>query len=145
MKPKLFALLILLATGATTAPNASSKPVVITPTDPVLHKHGRWDSASGTWWAGSGFQFVVSDLTLLTLHLGNQTTTPLAVAAVRVDYGDFTAVNVIPGTNVIPIPTGSKKDNRVVHINMEGWENNYMHLERIELNSVSKATLVGEF
>ncbi|CAE6462273.1 unnamed protein product [Rhizoctonia solani] len=116
MKPELFALFALLATGTAAAPNASSKPapVVLTPNHPLLHKHGRWDSAPGTWWAGSGFKLVASGLTSLTLHLGNHTTAPIAAAAVSVDYGDFTTVNVTAGTNVIPIPTASQKGNRVV-------------------------------
>ncbi|CAE6441253.1 unnamed protein product [Rhizoctonia solani] len=135
MKPELFAVFATVATGTIAAPNASSKPVVLTPNHPLLHKHGRWDSAPGTWWTGSGFKLVASGLTSLRLHLGNHTTAPQAAAAVSVDYSDFTTVNVTAGTNVITIPAGSQKGNRVVRINMEGWQNNRMHLERIELNS----------
>ncbi|CAE6348699.1 unnamed protein product [Rhizoctonia solani] len=137
MKSELFALLAVLASGATAAPDASAKPVVLTPNHPLLHKHGRWDSAPGTWWAGSGFKLVASGLTSLTLHLGNHTTAPQAAAAVSVDYSEFATVNITAGTNVITIPTSSgssKEANRVVRVNVEGWQNNRMHLERIELN-----------
>ncbi|CAE7176337.1 unnamed protein product [Rhizoctonia solani] len=137
MRPELFALFALLASGTTATPNTSSKPapVIITPDHPLLHKHGRWDSAPGTWWAGSGFKLVASGLTSLTLHLGNHTTAPVAAAAVSVDYSDFTTVNVTAGTNVITIPAASQKGNRVVRINTEGWQNNRLHLERIEMNA----------
>ncbi|CUA73169.1 hypothetical protein RSOLAG22IIIB_10611 [Rhizoctonia solani] len=137
MKPELFALLAFLASGTTAAPNGSSKPVVLAPNSPLLHKHGRWDSALGTWWAGTGFKFVASGLTSLTLHLGNRTTAPQIAAAVSIDYGGFTTINVTSGTNVIPLPglSGSQRGNRVVRINIEGWENNRMHLEHIELNT----------
>ena len=66
MKPELFALLAILATGTTAAPNASSKPapVVLTPTNPLLHKHGRWDSAPGTWYVIQATLWVAQGLIL---------------------------------------------------------------------------------
>ncbi|KAG8738584.1 hypothetical protein FRC11_001299, partial [Ceratobasidium sp. 423] len=132
--PELFVLFALLTSGTTAVPNASSKPVILTPNHPLLHKHGRWDSAPGTWWAGTGFKLVASGLTSLTLKLGNHTTAPQTAAALSVDYGDFVTVNVTAGTNVIPIPAAQKSGNRVVRINMEGWQDNRMHLESIKLN-----------
>ncbi|KAG8749092.1 hypothetical protein FRC12_013575 [Ceratobasidium sp. 428] len=126
----------LLIGGAAAAPGPSNKPVVILPDAPLLYKYGRWDSAPGTWWAGSGFKLVASGLTSLTLHLGNHSTTPQLAAALSVDYSDFATVNITAGANVIPIPTASAKGkNRVVRINVEGWQNNRLHLEKIELNA----------
>ena len=90
-------------------------------------------------WAGSGFKFVASGLTTLVLHLGNHTTAPQAAVALSVDYADFVTVNVSAGANNIPIPAASasaRGKNRVVRINVEGWQNNRMHLEKIELNAV---------
>ncbi|KAF8667967.1 GDSL-like Lipase/Acylhydrolase family [Rhizoctonia solani] len=137
MKPELFALFAFLAScSAAAPPSAAAKSVILTPNHPLLHKHGRWDSAPGTWWTGSGFKLVASGLTSLTLRLGNHTTAPQAAAAVSVDYGEFTTVNITAGTNIIPITTSltSSRGNRVVRVNMEGWQNNRMHLERIEIN-----------
>ncbi|KAG9082958.1 hypothetical protein FRC07_014052, partial [Ceratobasidium sp. 392] len=128
----------LFVGGITAAPSSSSKPVVLLPDAPLLHKHGRWDSAPGTWWAGSGFKLVASCLTSLTLHLGNHSTSPQLAAALSVDYSDFTTVNITAGANVIPIPAvpaSAKGKNRVVRINVEGWQNNRLHLEKIELNT----------
>ncbi|KAF8599937.1 hypothetical protein BDV93DRAFT_538822 [Ceratobasidium sp. AG-I] len=116
----------------------SSKPVVLLPNAPLLHKHGRWDAAPGTWWAGSGFKLVASGLTTFALHLGNHTTAPQAAVALSVDYADFVTVNVTAGVNDIPIPAASasaKGKNRVVRINVEGWQNNRIHFEKIELNT----------
>ncbi|KAF8690999.1 GDSL-like Lipase/Acylhydrolase family, partial [Rhizoctonia solani] len=137
MKPELFALFAFLASCSAAAPSAAAKSVILTPDHPLLHRHGRWDPAPGTWWTGSGFKLAASGLTSLTLRLGNHTTAPQAAAAVSVDYGEFTTVNITAGTNIIPIPTSlsSSKGNRVVRVNMEGWQNNRMHLERIELNT----------
>ncbi|KAG8737952.1 hypothetical protein FRC10_007466 [Ceratobasidium sp. 414] len=125
----------LLLGGTSAAPSTSSKPVLL-PDSALLHKHGRWDAAPGTWWAGSGFKLVATGLDSLTLHLGNHSTTPQLAAALSVDYGDFTTVNISAGANVISIPpTAVKGKNRVVRINVEGWQNNRLHLEKIELNA----------
>ena len=43
----------MLALGVTAAPAAdasSEKAVVIKNDHPLIHFHGRWDKAPGTWW-----------------------------------------------------------------------------------------------
>jgi hypothetical protein len=90
-------------------------------------------------WAGSGFKLVASGLNSLILQLGNHTTTPQAAVAISVDYAEFITINVTAGKNVIPIPAipaSEQKKNRVVRMNVEGWQNNRIHLEKIELNAV---------
>ncbi|QRW13030.1 carbohydrate esterase family 2 protein [Ceratobasidium sp. AG-Ba] len=133
----------LLVGKSLAATSPSKKPVVILPNSPLLHKHGRWDMAPGTWWAGSGFKLVASSLTSLTLHLGNHTTAPQLAAAFSIDYANFTTINVTAGANIIPIPppgASTKNKNRAVRINVEGWQNNRMHLEKIELNAGAVVT-----
>ncbi|KAG9079373.1 hypothetical protein FS749_008571 [Ceratobasidium sp. UAMH 11750] len=126
----------MLVPGVLATADISNKPMVLLPDAALLHKHGRWDAAPGTWWAGSGFKLVASGLTFLTLHLGNHSTDPQLAAALSVDYGDFTTVNLTAGANVVAIPpTPTKAKNRVIRINVEGWQNNCMHLEKIELNA----------
>ncbi|KAB5591321.1 hypothetical protein CTheo_5237 [Ceratobasidium theobromae] len=136
MRTSFFVPAALLTAGALAAPKPRSPAgeLVILPNSSLLHKHGRWDTAPGTWWAGSGLKFVASGLTSLTLNLGNHTTTPQAAVALSVDYSDFTTLNVSAGANVIPIPASAVGQDRVIRINVEGWQNNRMHLESIVTN-----------
>ncbi|KAF8602015.1 hypothetical protein BDV93DRAFT_538470 [Ceratobasidium sp. AG-I] len=127
----------LLTTGATAA-LAPNKPVVLLPDAPLLHKHGRWDAAHGTWWAGSGFKLVASGLTTLSLHLGNHTMAPLVPIAMSVDYAEYVTINATAGVNNIPIPAApasAKGKNRVVRINVEQFSNTRIELKQIELNA----------
>jgi hypothetical protein len=49
MRGKFLISVTLLITSAVAAPSAVGAPVVILPDNPLLHKHGRWDAAPGTW------------------------------------------------------------------------------------------------
>ena len=94
---------------------------------------------SSTFRAGSGFKLNVLDLTSLTLNLGNHTTTPNVSVGVSLNYGDFVAVNISAGSNVIPLDSVTKRGpgrNTVVRIDSFGWQNNRVNLESITLNSV---------
>ena len=87
--------------------------------------------------AGSGFKVNVANLKSLALNLGNHSTTPFLSVGVSVDYEPFFTVNISEGRNVIPL-TGQKSFdlNSVVRVNVEGWQNNRMNLESIEVNQV---------
>ena len=90
--------------------------------------------------AGTGFKLNVEGLTNITLNLGDHTNSPLSSAAVSLNYGPFTLLNISQGTNVIPVsslPKGSPGVNTVVRFVSGGWQNNRMHLETIGLNKVS--------
>ncbi|KAK7684463.1 hypothetical protein QCA50_012410 [Cerrena zonata] len=88
--------------------------VIISNDHPLIHFHGRWDKSPGTWWAGSGFKMHVDNLKSLSLILGEHTTTPVA------------------SIGVSPYP--SLKPSSVVRINVEGWQNNRINVEKIILN-----------
>lgn len=95
---------------------------------------------------GSGLKLHVEDLRTLSLHLGPHTTTPSASIGVSVDYQPFFQVNVSTGANIIPlIPAKKNNDDRktstVVRINAEGWQNNRVNLQSIQLNSVCSLRL----
>lgn len=115
------------------------KSVVIRNNDPLIHFHGRWDASPGTWWAGSGFKISVEGLSSLTLNLGQHTTTPLASIGVSVNFEPFRTVNVSAGANDIPLSASGDSvkptQRSVVRINVEGWQNNRINLETIELNA----------
>jgi len=95
---------------------------------------------------GSGFKLAVEDLTSLSLHLGPHTTSPLVSLGVSVNFETFRTVNVSEGANIIPLSVTSdtltlnskKKTQAIVRINTEGWQNNRMNLETIELNAGAK-------
>lgn len=97
----------------------------------------------------------MDDLTFLTLNLGPHTTSPLAAIGVSINYEPFFTVNVTEGANPVPLstptsssaekgPSGasgkstsrSRSRRSVVRINVEGWQNNRIHLESIVLNEV---------
>lgn len=90
--------------------------------------------------AGSGFKLHVENLQSLSLALGEHTTAPVVSIGVSVDYEPFTTVNVSSGTNVIfsHRSNASLKPRTIVRINVEGWQNNRINLERIVLNEVRK-------
>lgn len=92
--------------------------------------------------AGSGFKLYVENLQTLSLNLGPHTTDPSVSIGVSLDYQPFFQVNVSAGANTIPLGVAKSIDNSrvfrtVVRINSEGWQNNRMNLESIELNPVS--------
>ncbi|KAG8714162.1 hypothetical protein FRC08_012302 [Ceratobasidium sp. 394] len=125
----------ILASCVFAAPSAAtSRPVVLLADSPLIHKHGRWDTAPGTWWAGSGLKVVASNLSSFTLNLGDITpqTTPVGLS---IDYANFTTISVAPGENVIPIPPATSKKDRVVRLQVQGFYNNRMQLESIALNA----------
>ena len=100
--------------------------------------------------AGSGFKLHVEDLTSLTLNLGAHTTSPLAAVGVSVDHEPFFTVNVTEGANHIPLSSSfgtksSGKSRRVVRVNVEGWQNNRIHLESIVLNKVRTPALQSHY
>lgn len=103
---------------------------------PFIFYNGRWDASPGTWWASSGFKLNAENLSSLKLELGNHTTQPLASIGVSLDYEPFYTVNVSAGTNDIPLQSSStsKTKTSVVRINVEGWQNNRINLESLELN-----------
>ncbi|KAG9095080.1 hypothetical protein FS749_011141 [Ceratobasidium sp. UAMH 11750] len=125
----------VLASGVFAAPSATtSRPVVLSANSTLIHKHGRWDTSPGTWWAGSGLKIVASNLSSFILNLGDITsqTTPVGLS---IDYANFTTINVAPGENVIPIPPATSKKDRVVRLQVQGYYNNRMQLESIVLNA----------
>lgn len=134
---------------------------MISADNPLIHFHGRWDASPGTWWAGSGFKLHVQDLASIAFNLGPHTTSPLVSIGVSVDYEPFYTVNVTQGSNVIPLHgsggstvaittlTGSWEseseaapktmtNKSVVRINVEGWQDNRINLEKIVLNRGAK-------
>jgi len=124
---------------------ATKPPVVVRNNDPLIHFHGRWDASPGTWWTGSGFKLAVENLSSLTLNLGPHTTSPLASLGVSVNFEPFRTVNVSQGRNEISLSASTseatsqhKSEFSVVRINVEGWQNNRMNLETIELNAGAK-------
>ncbi|KAI0318124.1 SGNH hydrolase-type esterase domain-containing protein [Amylostereum chailletii] len=123
----------LFAVACLTQLVTPSQAIVIQNNDPAIFYHGRWDSSPGSWWAGTGFKLNVRDLTSLTLNLANFTASPAALG-VSVDYGPFTTVNVTVGANTIPLDGGSRSGSTVVRVNVEGWQNNRIHLDTITLN-----------
>src|ERR1700761_2580920 len=136
----------LVFTGLSMANPTQSETVLIKNNDPLIHFHGRWDASPGTWWTGSGFKLAVEDLTSLSLNLGPHTTSPLVSLGVSVNYETFRTVNVSEGANVIPLSVTSdtltlnskRTTQTIVRINTEGWQNNRMNLESIELNAGAK-------
>ena len=81
------------------------------------------------------------DLSSLTLNLGEHTTAPLTSIGVSLNFEPFYTVNVSEGANVIPLSslgssTSVEGQSTVVRITTEGWQNNRINLESIELNSV---------
>ncbi|KAL0952594.1 hypothetical protein HGRIS_006849 [Hohenbuehelia grisea] len=111
--------------------------LVIKNNDPRIYFHGRWDANPGTWWAGSGFKLHVLNAKSLTLNLGNRTTAPFAAVGVSVNYAPFLTVNASAGANEIPLGLEKAKlgQRSVIRVNVEGWQNNRIHLDNIVLNS----------
>ncbi|TFK48158.1 hypothetical protein OE88DRAFT_1762098 [Heliocybe sulcata] len=101
--------------------------------NPLIFYHGRWDASPGTWWASSGFNLVVDNLSSLTLNLGPHTTSPLVSLGVSVNYNAVYTFNASAGSNTIPLSNVQAGPN-VVRINVEGWQNNRMNLESIVIN-----------
>lgn len=154
-----FVFVVAIILSALTS-SAKSGTVDISNTDPRIYFHGRWDKSPGTWWcvfslnclllpscfkvlrAGSGFKLHAKNLDSLTLHLGPHTTAPLASVGVSVDYQDFFTVNVSEGANPIPLDS---REATVVRINVEGWQNNRINLEKITVNEVGSRPLILGF
>ncbi|KAH8092168.1 SGNH hydrolase-type esterase domain-containing protein [Cristinia sonorae] len=138
-------LCLAAAAASLAAPDTKPRPVVIQNNDPHIYFHGRWDKSPGTWWAGSGFKLHAENLHSLRLNLGPHTTTPSASIGVSVDYQPFFQVNVSAGANDIPLglsevndTTQKHKPRTVVRINAQGWQNNRVNLETIQLNHGAK-------
>ncbi|KAH7928012.1 hypothetical protein BV22DRAFT_1005797 [Leucogyrophana mollusca] len=126
--------IIALALTNANAQTSDTASVVIQNDDPLIYYNGRWDSTPETWWVGSGFKLQVDNLSSLTLNLGPYTSDPVALG-VSVNYGNFTTVNATQGANVIPLGSIASGTTSVIRINSEGWEDNHMNLESIELNA----------
>ncbi|KZT19865.1 hypothetical protein NEOLEDRAFT_926432 [Neolentinus lepideus HHB14362 ss-1] len=101
--------------------------------NPLIFYHGRWDASPGTWWASSGFNLVVDNLSSLILNLGPHTTSPLVSLGLSVNYDTVYTFNASAGSNAIPLSNVQTGPN-VVRINVEGWQNNRVNLESIVLN-----------
>ncbi|CAE6484645.1 unnamed protein product [Rhizoctonia solani] len=95
------------------ATTASAASVVLLPNNKLLHKHGRWDANNGTWWSGSGFKLVASNLTSFNLQLGEYTNWPSVAVSLSIDYEPFKQVNVSMGANLISIPSAAASKTRV--------------------------------
>jgi hypothetical protein len=75
-----------------------------------------------------------------------------------VDYAPFVTVNVSQGENIILPLSGSsdadpsarfgfgggKPKNSVVRLNVQGWQNNRVHFQSLELNAVGSNRLLYE-
>ncbi|EGN92302.1 hypothetical protein SERLA73DRAFT_191343 [Serpula lacrymans var. lacrymans S7.3] len=124
-----------LAVVSAVAQSSDAADVLIAHDDPLIFYNGRWDVTPETWWTGSGFKLHVDNLSSLTLNLGPYTSDPVALG-ISVNYGTFFTMNATQGANAIPlgsIPTGTSTS--VIRINSEGWEENNMNLESIQLNA----------
>ncbi|KAJ3541786.1 hypothetical protein NM688_g6041 [Phlebia brevispora] len=142
---RILAAVVLSCTALASSVATQDGENIVVPNDhPSIFYHGRWDRAPGTWWAGSGFKLNVEDLTSLTLNLGKNTTIPSTSIGVSLNYGSFVTVNVSEGANVIPLSdiseesTSKSPRSTVVRITTEGWQNNRMNLESLELNPGAK-------
>jgi hypothetical protein len=127
----------LSAFAAATGLISAVSGTIIESTNPNIFYHGRWDTAPGTWWSGSGFKLAVENLSSLTLNLGKNSTAPLLSIGVSLDWGEFQTVNVSVGSNAIPLGA-PKEGKRIVRINVQGWQNNRLHLESLEVNDGAK-------
>jgi hypothetical protein len=127
----------LSAFAAATGLISAVSGTIIENTNPNIFYHGRWDTAPGTWWSGSGFKLAVENLSSLTLNLGKNSTAPVLSIGVSLDWGEFQTVNVSVGSNAIPLGA-SKEGKRIVRINVQGWQNNRLHLESLEVNDDAK-------
>ena len=90
---------------------------------------------------GTGLKLHVSGLTRLSLHLGERSSI-MIFAGVLLDYGEVSNVLLKPGRNEIDltklIPAGATLPSRtLVQINVQDVRLNRLHLEKIEMNSVS--------
>ncbi|KAF8706029.1 GDSL-like Lipase/Acylhydrolase family, partial [Rhizoctonia solani] len=118
---------------------SAASPIVVLPNAKLLHKHGRWDANNGTWWPGSGFKLVASNLTSFDLRLGWEGTNwPSVAISLSVDYEPFKQLNVSGGVNSIPIPVAPANKSRVVRINVQASTGTRMQLDQIELNEGAK-------
>ncbi|KIM32699.1 carbohydrate esterase family 2 protein [Serendipita vermifera MAFF 305830] len=115
---------------------------VVYPNNPLIWYHGRWDSSYGTWWTGSGLTLHVEGLSSLSLQLGPNTTSPSVAVGLSVNYGEFTTLQLAKGANEIPLglnsTTSSRTHSSVIRLNVQGWQNNNLYLEKITLNSGAK-------
>lgn len=116
---------------------------VVLPSHPLIWYHGRWDFSRGTWWTGSGLTLHVEGLSSLSLQLGRKTTQPSVAVGLSVNYGPFTDLKLTNGTNQIPLnitatPRGGLPRSLVIRLNVQGWQNNNMYLEKIILNNGAK-------
>jgi len=111
--------------------------VELKPGEPLLRLHGRWDKDNTSWWAGSGFDIVASDLSSITVHCGALNGKDLPVG-VSINYAPYETQVFNTGANVIPLPpsVGSKK--AVVRFAVEAWEFANLHLLSVNLNEGAK-------
>lgn len=94
---------------------------------------------------GTGFKLVVGNLKTLTLNLGNLSTSPVTAFGVSVNYDAWQTVNLTAGANSIPLgvvpSTTSSYSQTVVRIAGQGWQNNNLQLESVELNAGAEPKL----
>lgn len=137
--PVALTLVLASCTLATASPTTPPKTVTVPNTHPAIFYHGRWDTAPQTWWAGSGFKLSATNLESLTLHLGPNTTSPSVAAGVSIDYAPFVNYNLTAGSaNALNLTARKVKGpgaQTVVRVNVQGWQNNHLHLTALELNA----------
>ncbi|KAG8758158.1 hypothetical protein FRC14_000656 [Serendipita sp. 396] len=114
---------------------------IVLPNNPNIWYHGRWDGGRGTWWTGTGLTLHVEGLSSLSLQLGANTTQPTVAVGLSVNYGPFVDLKLASGMNQIPLNNNSTSSSRpvkpsssVIRLNVQGWQNNNMYLEKIVLN-----------
>lgn len=85
-------------------------------------------------------------LTLDSPQLGEHTTQPTVAVGISIDYAPFFSVQLAAGENEIALPKDDaggvlsifKKSSSVIRVNVEGWQNNRLHLVSIVLNPGAK-------
>jgi len=119
------------------APTERAESLLLAWGSPFIHLNGRWDNTDTSWWTGTGFKIVASNLKSLSVHLGPLTTSPSTSVGVSVNYGTFNIVNLTAGANEIPLGALETTlfSQTVVRIAGQGWQDNNMQLDAVELNA----------
>ncbi|KZT61386.1 hypothetical protein CALCODRAFT_491191 [Calocera cornea HHB12733] len=109
--------------------------IVIPYGNPYLYLNGRWDETDTSWWTGTGFKLVAKNLKEMTVYLGALTSQPASVG-VSVNYGAWQTVNLTAGANAVPLDglNSSPLSTNVIRVANEGWQNNNIQLEAVEIN-----------
>ncbi|EJD52314.1 SGNH hydrolase [Auricularia subglabra TFB-10046 SS5] len=116
-------------------PTAPVHVAHVSPANKLIAYNGRWDEDRGTWWGSSGFKLSALNLSHLGITLGPHSTPGNISIGLSVDFGPFENLNVTQGANVLALPRSQNPLRpRTVRLNVQGWQNNRIQLQSIELN-----------